>query len=84
MVVAILAGSAVSFTIKPTSRRDVDLASYNGIQTSALGFLVKVHCPMHHTVIGDGKGREVQLYRTVYQFVQPASSIKHRELGVDV
>jgi hypothetical protein len=84
MVVAILAGSAVSFTIKPASRCDVDLASYNGIQTTLLGFLVKVYCAMHHTVIGDGKGREVQFYRTVYQFVQPASSIKQGEFGVDM
>ena len=68
----------------PASRRHVDLAAENRIQSARSRVIVKDHRREQVPVLGHGDGRHLQLDGLIQQLVDAARAVQQRELGVQV
>ena len=81
MVVNVFAAGA-AFLFETRTGGDVDFAADDGFDVFSAEGLVKIDGAVEDAVVGDGEGAEVQFGGAFGEFVQAASGVEQRILGV--
>src|ERR1017187_10227558 len=79
-----IASAAAGFLVPPAARRDINLATDDGLDALLARGLVKINDPVHRAVVGDGQRGEFQFMRLLDELVHAAGAIEQRILGVQM
>ena len=82
MVIAVLPVALLS--VKPRSRRDIYLASDNGIDAFFFCRLIKIDHAVHDAVIGNSRSRHAELFDPAYVLGDLIGTVQKRILCMDV